>query len=193
MRHERDDTEVEHLPVGARAGRIIVRPMEDRDAPAIKALIAAPLLAGEGIAAAAARATDHVTLSIVSTETGLVIGQAAHQALTDARLPVEISLWLDPAEWGKGYGTEAVQALVDRAFADRRIGALWAALRVTNARARRVLEKSGFQFRGGGMERLAGAPGAHPVERFVIDRSSWVSLKAWGATQGRSATRSDAA
>ena len=88
-----------------------------------------------------------------------------------------------PAGGACGYGTEAAQALIDHAFADEAVGALWCSNRVTNARARRVIEKCGFQFRGTGMVRSPTRFGAFPVERFVLDRRNWASLKAWGAPQ----------
>ncbi len=56
---------------------------------------------------------------------------------------------------------------------------LWCSNRATNPRARRVIEKCGFQFRGAGMMSLPGR-GAVPIERFILDRRTWASLKAWG-------------
>jgi RimJ/RimL family protein N-acetyltransferase len=94
---------------------------------------------------------------------------------------VEFSVCIDEAEWGAGYGTEATQALVDVAFADPEVTEIWASVRVTNARARRVYEKCGFQPRGTGMARASAASGAFPVERIVLNRRDWTSLKAWGA------------
>ena len=47
--------------------------------------------------------------------------------------------------------------------------------------ARRVVEKCGFQFRDTGMVRSIAARGAVPVERFVLERRVWASLKSWGA------------
>jgi hypothetical protein len=44
-----------------------------------------------------------------------------------------------------------------------------------------VVEKCGFQYRGTGMVRAASRSGAVPVERFVLERRNWESLKAWGA------------
>src|SRR4029077_2264913 len=83
--------------------------------------------------------------------------------------------------WGCGYGTEATQALIDRAFARLGINEGWGAVRVTNVRGRELVEKCGFQARGTGMARASAAQGAFPVERFVLTRRAWASLKAWGA------------
>lgn len=65
-------------------------------------------------------------------------------------------------------------------FANCETDTVWCSNRVTNDRARRVIEKCGFQFRGTGMVRLAGR-GAYPIERFSLSRSAWTSLKAWGS------------
>jgi RimJ/RimL family protein N-acetyltransferase len=63
---------------------------------------------------------------------------------------------------------------------------LWCANRVANTRARRVIEKCGFQYRGSGMVRLIGR-GASPIERFVLDRRTWSSLTEWAAAHGTGA------
>ena len=101
------------------------------------------------------------------------------------------------AHWGRGYATEATQAVIDRAFADdRHRRSLWCSNRASNGRARRVIEKCGFQFRETGMVRSP-TRGAVPVERFVLERRNWASLKSWGARRGaqeeRDAPRNNAA
>jgi hypothetical protein len=49
-----------------------------------------------------------------------------------------------------------------------------------NHRARRVIEKCGFQFRETGMVRSPVLRGAVPVERFALERRNWAALRAWG-------------
>jgi RimJ/RimL family protein N-acetyltransferase len=93
----------------------------------------------------------------------------------------EIAAWIGEAHWGRGYATEAVQALIDHVFGDGRTEFVWCATRASSARSRRVVEKCGFQYRGTGMVRAASRSGAVPVERFVLERRNWESLKAWGA------------
>ena len=46
--------------------------------------------------------------------------------------------------WGKGYGTEAVNALLDFAFAELRLERVWLGTAANNERARRSYAKSGF-------------------------------------------------
>jgi RimJ/RimL family protein N-acetyltransferase len=109
-----------------------------------------------------------------------IIGCAGYGNTEERLATVEIGLWIGSAWWGRGYGTEAAQALIDHAFADVHVNALWCSNRVTNTRSRRVIEKCGFQFRGTGMVRSPTFFGAFPVERFVLDRRNWASLKSWG-------------
>jgi RimJ/RimL family protein N-acetyltransferase len=47
-------------------------------------------------------------------------------------------------EWGKGYGTDAVNALVDFGFGELRLERIWLNVWTENAAARRAYEKAGF-------------------------------------------------
>lgn len=92
---------------------------------------------------------------------------------------VELGYWVGEPYWGLGYATEAAHALVDLAFRATDIDRLHASCRVINLGSRRVIHKCGFQYTGQGMlESLAA--GSVPVERYVLDRSTWVSLRSWG-------------
>ena len=55
---------------------------------------------------------------------------------------------LEPGARGRGYGTEAVQLLVDYLFLHKDIGRIQAETHPANAASRRVLEKAGFSFEG---------------------------------------------
>lgn len=54
----------------------------------------------------------------------------------------------EPEEWGKGYGTDAVNALVDFGFAELRLERIWLNVWTENDRARRAYEKAGFVHEG---------------------------------------------
>src|SRR5262245_29064712 len=47
-------------------------------------------------------------------------------------------------EWGKGYGTDAVRAIVDFGFAELRLERVWLNVSTENPRAQRAYEKVGF-------------------------------------------------
>ena len=133
--------------------------------------------------------------AIIDRGDGTVLGCAGYGPTKAPPATIEAGLWVGTPWWGHGYGTEAAQALIDHAFADGKVNTLWCSNRVTNTRARRVIEKCGFQFRGTGMVRSPTTFGAFPVERFVLDRRNWASLKAWGApdAESRRAERETAA
>ncbi|HZP19207.1 MAG TPA: GNAT family N-acetyltransferase [Bauldia sp.] len=139
--------------------------------------------------AASPCANGNVALAIVERASGSVIGGAGMVPLADRAATAEIGAFLAESWWGKGYGTEAIQSLVEHVFADGRFVTIWAACRATNPSARRVMEKCGFQFRGAGMVRAPAPVGAVPVERYMLDRRNWESLMAWGAAlRGRRAS-----
>jgi [ribosomal protein S5]-alanine N-acetyltransferase len=50
--------------------------------------------------------------------------------------------------WGQGYGTDAVQTLLDLCFGQLRLERVWLGTDATNMRAQRAYEKSGFRHEG---------------------------------------------
>lgn len=114
--------------------------------------------------------------------TGRLIGIARYASAEDDG-PVHVGYWLGEPFWGQGYATEAVHSLVDHAFTYHDIDELQGSCRVTNPASRRVLIKSGFQYRDQSMIRSVGAGGSVPIERYTLERAVWKSIKGWG--QGR--------
>jgi RimJ/RimL family protein N-acetyltransferase len=92
----------------------------------------------------------------------------------------ELGCWLGGPFWSRGYGTEAVRAVIDYAFGELGHDMLVAGARVSNPASRRVLEKCGFQWAGVGLYRIRAINSSAPVDRFRLDRGLWASLKAWG-------------
>ena len=103
----------------------------------------------------------------------------------------EIGYWLGVPFWGRGYATEAAQAMIDHAFGDLGYEVLTAGARVSNPASRRVLEKCGFQWTGVGLYRIRAVNSSAPFDRFRLERSIWASLKSWGAPRsgGRAVRR----
>jgi RimJ/RimL family protein N-acetyltransferase len=58
---------------------------------------------------------------------------------------MEIGLWIREADWGRGYGTEASQLLVEYAFAELRAHRIAARVFEGNEASARVWEKLGFR------------------------------------------------
>jgi len=59
---------------------------------------------------------------------------------------VELGYRLRRAAWGKGYGTEASRALVDRGFSELDVRRVVAFTMSVNTASRKVMEKSGLRF-----------------------------------------------
>lgn len=113
--------------------------------------------------------------ALTLAETGTFVGCAGLNT-TDRGL--EIGYWVGEPYWRRGYATEAAHALVDLAFRATNINALQASVRVINPASRRVIHKCGFQYAGQGMLNSITA-GRVPVERYRLDRKTWISLKNW--------------
>ena len=88
-----------------------------------------------------------------------------------------LSYALAPEAWGKGYASEAVEAMVDAAFALTRSVEVNASVRVENPSSRRVLEKAGFQFVGTGPQGAPARGGLVECDRLQILRAEWVASR----------------
>ncbi|NVK35997.1 MAG: GNAT family N-acetyltransferase [Rhodobacteraceae bacterium] len=133
------------------------------------------------VAKAEMSSRNTATFAIRLKSTGRCIGIARY-ASVEAEETVHIGYWIGEPFWGQGLATEAVHALIDHAFTHGSMERLTATCRVTNAASRKVLVKSGFQFRDQSMIRSVGAGGSVPIERYNLDRSVWSTLKQWGRT-----------
>ena len=91
----------------------------------------------------------------------------------DAR---EMCLWIADAFANRGFGTQTAKALVDHAFSNPAVGALWFVCRSSNDRARRLIERCGFTQRDSGMARSVALRAVVPVERYQLERRDWRSL-----------------
>ncbi|MCB1496232.1 MAG: GNAT family N-acetyltransferase [Bauldia sp.] len=183
MSDQHDDGDPDHRPIITR--RLILKtPTEDERDRAI-GLAADPVVA-RNLAAAPGDywRSGGRTLAVVSRSVRSTIGISGYGPMSDRPDAIEVATWIGEAFWGRGYATEATQAVVDLAFADTGATAVWCSNRVSNSRARRVIEKCGFQFRETGMVRSPVSLGAIPVERYVLERRNWASLKSWASGTG---------
>ena len=88
----------------------------------------------------------------------------------------EIGFWLGADYWGAGYATEAATALVDQAFRSTPAERIHAVCRTVNPQSRNVIRKSGFSFTGLDEIETVSA-GRVPVERYVLERETWLERK----------------
>ena len=135
--------------------------------------------------AASAERRHGCVYALTLAENGAFIGCGA---LNPTDRGLELGYWIGEPSWGNGYATEAAQALVDLAFRATTIDALNVSCRVINLASRRVIHKCGFQYASQGMLNSIVA-GQVPVERYRLDRRTWIGLRAWspGAKQLMSA------
>ena len=82
----------------------------------------------------------------------------------------------DPAMWARGYGTDAVNALVDFAFGQLRLERVWLDTDAHNARAQAVYAKAGF-VREGVLRHSFYQDGRWSDDvRLAMIREEWVAL-----------------
>ena len=84
---------------------------------------------------------------IIQKKDGTRIGLIHHRT-NQPYGTIEIGYFLLPSERGKGYGTEAVQLMVDYLFLSQNIVRIEATTNVWNKASQRVLEKAGFRIEG---------------------------------------------
>jgi RimJ/RimL family protein N-acetyltransferase len=88
---------------------------------------------------------DAYTFVICVAEDARPIGEVALTGIDRVNGSAEVGIFIgEPAEWGKGYGTDAVRAIVAFGFADQRLERIWLEVGTDNPRAIRSYEKAGF-------------------------------------------------
>ena len=86
----------------------------------------------------------------------------------------EIGIGLfDPADRGKGYGSEAVALLTAYVFSELTAARVQASTAVGNAAMRRVLEKIGFQCEGVMRAFMPAGDGREDYALFGVTREDW--------------------
>lgn len=125
--------------------------------------------------------TGDITLAITLKENGTLVGTCGYSRRGDPT--PELGYWVGEPYWNHGYATEAVQAVIDYAFANAGLEAITSSCRVVNAASRRVLEKCGFQWTGAGLLRVRSLKASVPVDRFRLERRTWEALRAWGRSR----------
>ena len=91
------------------------------------------------------------TYAICLKDDGEIIGSIGLRMGDDSPLGLfdhdgDIGYWIGVPFWGNGYATEALAAMVDRAFASLHAQNLWCCYISGNKKSRRVMDKCGFAF-----------------------------------------------
>ena len=154
---------VAQLPV-LRSERLLLRPFQIGDAADIARIAGAREIADTTISVPhplsleAAREWIAADLGVPSHEqqvfavtesaTGNVLGLVALKHIEAEHGVAELSFWIDPAHWGKGFAREAAQRLVTYAFGAAGLRRLVAFHMVRNPASRKVLTGIGFTQEG---------------------------------------------
>lgn len=85
---------------------------------------------------------------IVEKETNRLIGTCGFHAISEKHQRAEIGYEIDIPYWGKGYATEAIEALVQFGFEGMNFYRIGANVYPENIGSRKVLEKVGFIHEG---------------------------------------------
>ena len=113
---------------------------------------------------------------VIEKKDGTRIGTIAHWLAQPERF-LEIGYDVVRSERGKGYGTEAVQLIVDYLFLSMNIGRIQAFTDVRNKASQRVLDKAGFKREG--TLRNAGFVRGHKADAYLygVIREEWKEPK----------------
>ncbi len=146
------------------SGRVFLRPYENDDAEIFHkwrtdARVAAAASLGRPLSLTEATArigrlteeqgTDRYAFVICLLEGERPIGDISLFELDLAHGSAELGIYIgEPDEWSKGYGSDAVNALVDFGFGELRLERIWLNVWTENERARRSYEKAGFVHEG---------------------------------------------
>ena len=88
---------------------------------------------------------DYFTFLICLLADDRPIGEVSLADLDRVNGSAEVGIFIGEVdEWGKGYGTDAVNAIVGFGFAEQRLERIWLEVWTENARALRAYEKAGF-------------------------------------------------
>jgi ribosomal-protein-alanine N-acetyltransferase len=81
---------------------------------------------------------------LVERASGATVGACAFKGPPDAEGVVEVAYGIDPPHRGRGFATEAAEALIGFAFASGMVRTVFAYTKPDNTASARVLTKCGF-------------------------------------------------
>lgn len=176
------------------SGGVFLRPFEAADAEIYRRWRAdpdpmslagwherAPLSLGQVEARIARLAEEqgkgHYTFLICLASDERPIGEVLLADLDRVNGGAQLGIFIgEVGEWGKGYGTDAVNAIVDFGFGELRLERIWLNVWTENPRARRAYEKAGFVHEGK-LRHDRYEHGAHTSgDIMALLRSEWEAL-----------------
>jgi RimJ/RimL family protein N-acetyltransferase len=117
-------------------------------------------------------AGNSIDFAIERTEDAVLAG-AIGLEIDRAGACAKLGYWLGRAHWGRGYATEAVQAVLGYGFAVLELERIWAPRFRWNGASARVLEKAGLAQEGSRREYVAARGREETIETHGILRWEW--------------------
>lgn len=115
------------------------------------------------------QAGNAASFAITERNTGTVLGAVGVHQSEDGN---ELGYWLGKAFWGRGYASEAIQAIVAFGFRQTDVRLIHAGTHLDNRASSRVLEKAGFRYVGDQICRSA-VRDDFPAHRYELTRAEW--------------------
>jgi len=144
--------------------RLILRPFEDADAPAMLSimndpevmhnLLSSPTFSEEDIAEsirrrkAAIEAKERYSLAVILKETGALMGACSLIEVSWEHMHAELVYYIGQEFWGKGYMTEAARRTIQFGFEELGLERISVGCFARNKASARIIEKLGFQSEG---------------------------------------------
>lgn len=88
--------------------------------------------------------SDSSAVRLLVTDGTEPVGMVGFSDVDEIAGTAALSCWIRPSGWGEGYGTEAVELLVEYGFDQRRLHKFVAEVVEFNEASRRLVEKVGF-------------------------------------------------
>jgi diamine N-acetyltransferase len=141
---------------------VYLRPLERADAPLLVKYVNDPairrtllmnrpisLQEEEEFISRLGEAKDQVVLGIASHDGDRLLGVTGLHKIDSSSRQAEFGIFIgDPAEWGKGYGTETTALMVGYAFETLNLNRVWLHVFENNPAGIRAYEKVGFKREG---------------------------------------------
>lgn len=87
---------------------------------------------------------EYGTFKIFERQTGKLLGLAKLEILGERRQEAELGYMLKPDYWGKGFGNEITEVLMETALSDPSLKRVYAITDPQNMASRKILLKNGF-------------------------------------------------
>lgn len=168
--------------------RLLLRPWDESDAPALYALARDPDIGprtGWAVHRSEAQSAEIIRgvlsgaemYAVVMRLTGRVIGSIGLHSMEG--YPdgcMELGYWIGKPYWGCGFAPEAAREMLRRGFEDLGCGEIWCGHFDFNAQSKRVIEKCGFHY-AATRKKAYGDGVEHTTLMYRLTREEWEAAR----------------